>query len=52
MDHFNYESPLGVLGKLADSLFLKKYMTDLLVKRNSIVKDFAESEKWKKILAG
>ncbi len=50
-DYFDYKSPLGVLGKLADNLFLKRYMTDLLGIRNSIVKEFAESDRWKKIVA-
>ena len=49
-DYFDYESPLGFLGKLADKLFLLKYMTDLLKERNRIVKDFAETDKWKKIV--
>lgn len=49
-DYFDYEAPLGVLGKLADGLFLKKYMTGLLEKRNRVVKDFAETGKWKEIL--
>ncbi len=49
-DIFNYRSPLGVLGKLADHLFLKKYMTDLLSTRNSVLKDFAESDKWKAVV--
>ena len=49
-DFFDYKSPLGILGKLADRLFLKKYMTDLLTERNRIVKEFSESEKWKQIL--
>lgn len=49
-DVFNYTSPLGVLGRIADQLFLKSYMTELLTKRNRIVKEFAESEKWKGIL--
>ena len=26
-DIFEFESPLGVLGKIANNLFLKKYMT-------------------------
>ncbi|MGS0527314.1 SRPBCC family protein [Zobellia nedashkovskayae] len=47
-DYFDYESPLGFLGKLADKLFLLEYMTDLLKERNRIVKDFAETDKWKK----
>ena len=50
-DYFNYESPFGIFGKLADKLFLLKYMTDLLAERNRIVKDFAETDKWKKIVA-
>ncbi|MBL4604144.1 MAG: SRPBCC family protein [Flavobacteriaceae bacterium] len=47
---FNYKSPLGILGKLADEIFLKKYMTQLLKERNCVVKEFAESDKWKQIL--
>lgn len=50
IDYFDYQSPLGFLGKLADKLFLQKYMTDLLEERNRIVKDFAETDKWKKIV--
>ena len=49
-DYFDYESPFGILGKLADKLFLLKYMTALLAERNRIVKDFAETDKWKKIV--
>jgi ligand-binding SRPBCC domain-containing protein len=50
-DIFDYQSPFGILGKLADKLFLKKYMTELLTERNRVIKEFAESDKWKKILA-
>ena len=49
-DIFNYQSPLGILGLLADRIFLKKYMIDLLEERNRIVKEFAESDKWKELL--
>src|SRR6476620_2976802 len=49
-DYFDYTSPLGILGKLADSLFLKRYMTNLLKKRNQTIKAFAESEDWRKII--
>jgi len=49
-DIFDYKSPLGILGKLVDKLFLKKYMIDLLEERNRIVKEFAESDKWKEII--
>lgn len=49
-DLFDYTSPLGFLGKLADKLILKEYMTELLVRRNKIIKDFAESGKWKEVI--
>ena len=49
-DYFYYKSPFGILGNLADKVFLEKYMTDLLSERNRIVKEFAESDKWKQIL--
>jgi ligand-binding SRPBCC domain-containing protein len=42
-DEFIFESPLGLLGKLANWLFLKRYMTTLLIKRNLVIK--AEAEK-------
>lgn len=41
-DVFMFESPLGLLGKLANRLFLKRYMTELLVKRNLVIKEEAE----------
>lgn len=50
-DIFTYKSPFGLLGTLADVLFLKKYMAKLLEDRNAVVKEFAEDvAKYKKIL--
>lgn len=49
-DIFDYKSPLGILGELADKIFLNNYMIELLNERNRIVKEFAESDKWKLIL--
>ncbi|RZK09719.1 MAG: cell division protein, partial [Flavobacterium sp.] len=43
VDEFEYTSPLGILGKFADTLFLKSYMKKLLRQRNHILKDTAES---------
>jgi ligand-binding SRPBCC domain-containing protein len=43
-DIFDYKSPLGFLGKLADILFLKRYMTKFLSTRNTILKDYLESK--------
>ena len=42
-DVFDYTSPLGILGKIADGLFLKRYMRRLLEDRNQVLKQQAES---------
>ncbi|WEK17431.1 MAG: SRPBCC family protein [Candidatus Pedobacter colombiensis] len=41
-DVFNYVSPLGLLGKIADIIFLSDYLKNLLIKRNSVIKEYAE----------
>ena len=43
-DVFDYQSPFGVLGRLADFLFLKKYMKRFLEKRNEVIKAYAEKQ--------
>jgi ligand-binding SRPBCC domain-containing protein len=42
-DHFDFNSPLGLLGQIVDSLLLKQYLTEFLVKRNATIKLVAES---------
>lgn len=42
-DIFTYRSPFGILGKVADVLFLKKYMERFLIQRNMVIKEYAES---------
>lgn len=41
-DVFDYDSPLGPVGKLADCIFLKRYMARLLIRRNKLIKEAAE----------
>lgn len=50
-DIFDYESPFGLLGKLADKLFLERYMFRLLHERNRVIKEYAETAKWRQVLA-
>lgn len=50
IDIFTFEAPLGFLGKIAENLFLEKYMKNFLIKRNQTIKQVAESNDWKKIL--
>jgi ligand-binding SRPBCC domain-containing protein len=43
-DVFEFESPYGVLGKIVNRVFLTKYMTELLERRNRLIKEIAERD--------
>lgn len=43
VDVFTFRAPLGILGRLAETLFLTRYMTGLLRSRNHYLKQVAES---------
>jgi len=45
-DCFKFSSPLGVVGKACDKLFLKSYMRRFLLRRNEVLKDMAEGFDW------
>ena len=49
-DVFDFEAPLGWLGRLADALVLKNYLRRLLTTRNRIIQQTAESQAWQKYL--
>lgn len=51
-DIFEFHSPFGLLGKLFNLLALTNYLKRLLINRNQIIKEFAETEKWKEVLVG
>jgi ligand-binding SRPBCC domain-containing protein len=42
-DDVDFASPLGVFGKLADAVLLKRYMTRFLVRHNELFKSEAEA---------
>jgi ligand-binding SRPBCC domain-containing protein len=50
IDQFCFESPYGSLGRLVNKLYLTRYLKDLLEHRNQVIKEYAESDKWKFIL--
>ena len=49
-DVFSITAPLPLLGRLAEALFLRRYMLNLLRERNAVIKRLAESSEWKKYL--
>ena len=49
-DVFDYSSPFGPLGRLADWLFLEAYMTRFIVERAEHLKALAEGDDWQRFL--
>ena len=50
IDVIEFESPYGVIGQLVEKLFLTSYLNKLLLHRNEVIKQYAETSKWKAIL--
>ena len=49
-DHFDFESPLGVFGRITESLVLTSYLKAFLIERNQRIKTVAESDEWRQFL--
>ena len=50
IDLLHFETPYGTIGKIINMLFLRSYLEKFLIKRNEVIKDYAETQKWKAIL--
>jgi hypothetical protein len=51
-DVFLFAAPMPILGKIAEAVVLRRYMTNLLRERNAVIKQIAESGEWQRYLAG
>ena len=49
-DLFRVAAPLPLLGPVAELLFLRRYMRALLIERNAVIKQIAESDDWQRYL--
>lgn len=45
-----FESPYGAVGRFFNKIFLTNYLKRFLIKRNNVIKEYAETDKWKVIL--
>jgi ligand-binding SRPBCC domain-containing protein len=50
IDIVEFESPYGFIGRMLNKIHLKNYVEKLLIKRNNIVKEYAETNKWQFVL--
>ena len=51
-DELKFAAPFGPLGRMMETLVLRRYMTALLKRRNSALKHAAESDGWRLYLDG
>ena len=49
-DVFAFQSPLGILGRVVDAVFLERYLRAFLIERNRVIKSTAESDEWRRYL--
>ncbi len=49
-DIFTFKSPFGFAGRLFNMIVLTKHLKNLLIKRNAVIKEFAETGKWQTVL--
>jgi ligand-binding SRPBCC domain-containing protein len=50
IDIMKYEPPYGSIGRLFSKLYLTNYLRKLLERRNAVIREFAETDKWKHVL--
>jgi len=50
IDIVQFESPYAFIGRMVNRFYLSRYLEKLLVQRNSVIKEYAETNKWKAIL--
>jgi ligand-binding SRPBCC domain-containing protein len=48
-DRFEFESPLGIFGRLFNKIILTGYLKKFLLERNEMIKKYAEGNEWKQL---
>jgi len=51
IDLLDFETPYGSFGKFLNRIFLRSYLEKFLQQRNAVIKEYAETQKWKAILS-
>jgi len=51
IDILRFETPYGIIGKLVNKFYLNSYLENLISHRNKVIKQYAETEKWRALLS-
>jgi len=50
IDMLDFKSPYGIFGRVFNSIYLTGYLEKFLLKRNAVIKRYAETEMWKALM--
>jgi hypothetical protein len=45
-----YGPPKDMIGRIVAKLYMKKYLEEFIGKRNEMIRNYAETEKWRAVL--
>jgi hypothetical protein len=51
IDMIDFEGPRDVVGKVIGKLYLKDYLEKFMSKRNALIRQYAETERWRAVLS-
>jgi ribosome-associated toxin RatA of RatAB toxin-antitoxin module len=51
IDILNYETPYGLLGRMANKFYIHGYLESLIHHRNKVIRYYAEGDKWHALLS-
>lgn len=51
IDIIKYEIPYGFIGELVNKFYLSSYLEKLISHRNEVIKQYAETDKWRALLS-
>lgn len=50
IDMLEYGPPKDMIGRIVAKLYMKKYLEEFIGKRNEMIRNYAETEKWRAVL--
>jgi ligand-binding SRPBCC domain-containing protein len=51
IDLVEFGGPKDILGKIFGKIYFRKYLEELLRRRNDVIRNYAETEKWRAVLS-
>ena len=51
IDIIKYETPYGFIGEMVNKFYLHPYLEKLISHRNEVIKQYAETDKWRALLS-